>query len=65
MDLISMIRQWLIGRYNTVGYGTVRYVIVGLYAGEPGHWGAWLELSCLITTREKLFALQLPDHWIR
>jgi len=33
--------------------------------GEPGHWGAWLELSCLITTREKLFALQLPDHWIR
>ena len=32
---------------------------------EPGHWGAWLELSCLVTSRDKLAALQLPDHWCR
>ena len=33
--------------------------------GEPGHWGAWLELSCLVTSRDKLASLQLPDHWCK
>jgi len=32
---------------------------------EPMHWGCWQELSCLVTSREKLISLQLPDHWIR
>jgi len=32
---------------------------------EPGHWGSWLELSCLVTSRDRLAALQLPDHWCR
>jgi len=32
---------------------------------EPGHWGAWLELSCLVTSRERLAGLQLPDHWCK
>lgn len=32
---------------------------------EPGHWGAWLELSCLVTSRDRLAALELPDHWCR
>jgi anaphase-promoting complex subunit 8 len=32
---------------------------------EPMHWGSWQELSCLVTSREKLLALDLPDHWIR
>lgn len=32
---------------------------------EPIHWGAWQELSSLVTSREKLLSLNLPDHWIR
>nr|XP_032806261.1 cell division cycle protein 23 homolog [Petromyzon marinus] len=31
----------------------------------PLHWGAWQELSCLITDRNKLKSLSLPDHWMR
>ena len=31
----------------------------------PTHWGAWLELSCLVTSRDKLASLVLPDHWCR
>ncbi|XP_047471671.1 cell division cycle protein 23 homolog [Penaeus chinensis] len=32
---------------------------------EPLHWGAWLELAALITDREMLSTLKLPDHWMR
>lgn len=32
---------------------------------EPMHWGTWLELSALITDREKLDSLCLPDHWMK
>ena len=31
----------------------------------PAHWGAWLELSCLVTSRDKLAGLYLPDHWCK
>jgi len=31
---------------------------------EPLHWGSWCELSTLVTTREKLYSLQLPSSWI-
>merc|ERR1719481_1982085 len=40
-------------------------VLCSAIALEPGHWGAWLELSCLVTSRDKLAALQLPDHWCK
>merc|ERR1719481_2325434 len=40
-------------------------VLCSAIALEPGHWGAWLELSCLVTSRDKLAALELPDHWCR
>ncbi|CAL4081947.1 unnamed protein product, partial [Meganyctiphanes norvegica] len=32
---------------------------------QPMHWGAWLELAALITDREMLSGLKLPDHWMR
>ncbi|XP_046360516.1 cell division cycle protein 23 homolog [Haliotis rufescens] len=32
---------------------------------EPLHWGAWQELAMLITDRETLSSLSLPDHWVR
>ncbi|XP_020281647.1 cell division cycle protein 23 homolog [Pseudomyrmex gracilis] len=32
---------------------------------EPKHWGAWLELTALITDREKLESLSLPKHWMQ
>lgn len=32
---------------------------------EPMHWGTWLELAALITDREKLESLCLPNHWMR
>ncbi|XP_001607732.1 cell division cycle protein 23 homolog [Nasonia vitripennis] len=32
---------------------------------QPMHWGTWLELESLITDREKLEALVLPNHWIK
>ncbi|XP_011875429.1 PREDICTED: cell division cycle protein 23 homolog [Vollenhovia emeryi] len=31
----------------------------------PMHWGAWLELAALITDREKLDGLCLPNHWMK
>lgn len=31
----------------------------------PMHWGTWLELAALITDKEKLENLLLPDHWMR
>ena len=33
----------------------------------PAHWGAWLELSSLVTNRDKLASLErdLPDHWCK
>merc|ERR1719402_544759 len=40
-------------------------VLCEAVAGEPGHWGAWLELSCLVTSRDKLAGLDLPDHWCK
>ncbi|XP_045605191.1 cell division cycle protein 23 homolog isoform X2 [Procambarus clarkii] len=32
---------------------------------QPLQWGAWLELAALITDREMLATLKLPDHWMR
>lgn len=32
---------------------------------EPMHWGTWQELVTLITDRETLMSLSLPDHWIK
>ena len=32
---------------------------------EPTMWGSWLELAPLITDKEKLDKLKLPDHWIK
>ena len=31
----------------------------------PANWAAWLELSCLVPSRDKLAQLQLPDHWCK
>ena len=31
----------------------------------PAHWGAWLELSCLVSSRDRLAGLELPDHWCK
>lgn len=32
---------------------------------QPMHWGTWLELAALITDREKLESLSLPNHWMK
>ena len=40
-------------------------VLCSSIRSEPGHWGAWLELSGLVTSREKLSQLDLPDHWCK
>ncbi|PIK54004.1 putative cell division cycle protein 23-like isoform X2 [Apostichopus japonicus] len=32
---------------------------------HPLNWGTWKELSSLITDREKLNSIQLPNHWMR
>ncbi|KAK7072146.1 Anaphase-promoting complex subunit 23 [Halocaridina rubra] len=32
---------------------------------QPMHWGAWLEVAALITDREMLSTLKLPDHWMK
>ena len=29
---------------------------------KPAHWGAWLELSCLVSSGDRLAGLDLPDH---
>jgi len=39
-------------------------VLVEAVNAEPLHWGAWLELSLLVTDREMLNNLSVPDHWI-
>ncbi|XP_077493913.1 uncharacterized protein LOC144104653 [Amblyomma americanum] len=40
-------------------------VFVEAIRAEPLHWGAWLELSSLITDCEHLQSLNLPDHWMK
>lgn len=42
-----------------------RRVLVESITLEPMHWGAWLELTNLITDRVKLRTLELPDHWMK
>ena len=32
---------------------------------EPCHWGAWLELSYMVSDRASLASLRLPDHWMK
>lgn len=32
---------------------------------QPMHWGTWLELAGLITDKEKLDSLILPNHWMK
>lgn len=40
-------------------------VFVEAVRKQPMHWGAWLELAALVTDREKLENLNLPDHWMK
>lgn len=40
-------------------------VLVESIHKEPMHWGTWLELAALITDREKLESLYLPEHWMK
>ncbi|XP_011640868.1 cell division cycle protein 23 homolog [Pogonomyrmex barbatus] len=40
-------------------------VLVEAVHKEPMHWGTWLELAALITDREKLESLCLPNHWMK
>ena len=40
-------------------------VLVEAVHKEPMHWGTWLELASLITDKERLDALILPNHWIK
>ncbi|KAK1136234.1 hypothetical protein K0M31_000799 [Melipona bicolor] len=40
-------------------------VLVEATHKQPMHWGSWLELASLITDREKLENLCLPNHWIK
>ncbi|XP_071862301.1 cell division cycle protein 23 isoform X2 [Bombus fervidus] len=40
-------------------------VLVDATHKQPMHWGSWLELASLITDREKLENLCLPNHWMK
>ncbi|XP_046607252.1 cell division cycle protein 23 homolog isoform X1 [Neodiprion virginianus] len=40
-------------------------VFVNSVRKQPMHWGTWLELAALITDREKLENLSLPNHWMK
>ncbi|KAJ8867622.1 hypothetical protein PR048_031425 [Dryococelus australis] len=40
-------------------------VLVEATHKESSHWGAWLELTSLITDRAKLNSLTLPNTWIK
>lgn len=40
-------------------------VLVESVHKQPMHWGTWLELASLITDREKLDSLCLPNHWMK
>lgn len=40
-------------------------VLTAAIRAEPLHWGAWLELASLVTDRDQLAALNLPDHWMK
>ncbi|KAF6201127.1 hypothetical protein GE061_005574 [Apolygus lucorum] len=42
-----------------------RSVLAEAVALEPLHWGAWLELSMLVTDRAKARLLSLPNHWMK
>ncbi|KAK3868893.1 hypothetical protein Pcinc_025751 [Petrolisthes cinctipes] len=61
---------WLLWLYGVVlkrldlTQQAVEVLCQALYL-QPMHWGAWLELAALITDREMLGTLKLPDHWMR
>ncbi|XP_017875715.1 cell division cycle protein 23 homolog isoform X1 [Ceratina calcarata] len=40
-------------------------ILVEAIHKQPMHWGSWLELASLITEREKLENLCLPNHWMK
>ncbi|XP_013402626.1 cell division cycle protein 23 homolog [Lingula anatina] len=40
-------------------------VFIDAIQSEPLHWGAWQELAALITDRDMLSTLSLPDHWMK
>lgn len=40
-------------------------VFVKAIHAVPLLWASWLELSPLISNREKLLSISLPDHWIK
>ncbi|XP_022080899.1 cell division cycle protein 23 homolog isoform X1 [Acanthaster planci] len=40
-------------------------VLVEAVRLEPYHWGAWIELTSLVTDKDKLNSLAVPDLWIK
>ncbi|CAN7993749.1 unnamed protein product [Ixodes pacificus] len=40
-------------------------VLVEAVRAEPLHWGGWLELASLVSDRDSLQGLELPDHWMK
>ncbi|XP_033633099.1 cell division cycle protein 23 homolog [Asterias rubens] len=40
-------------------------VLVEAIRVEPYHWGSWVELTSLVTDKDKLNSLTLPDLWIK
>ena len=53
-------------KYNPQGLSDLAIpVLCDSVRARPAHWGAWLELSSLVKSRDKLAELDLPDHWCR
>ena len=53
-------------KYNPKGLSDLAIpVLCDSVRARPAHWGAWLELSSLVKSRDKLAELDLPDHWCR
>ena len=53
-------------KYNPQGLSDLAIpVLCDSVRARPAHWGAWLELSSLVKSRDKLAELDLPDHWCK
>ncbi|XP_040581553.1 anaphase-promoting complex subunit 8 isoform X1 [Lepeophtheirus salmonis] len=74
-ELQKLYNQEMLDGYCLYIYGIVlkrlslndmaRNALIESIKAEPGHWGSWHELSCLITDRNTPQELDLPDHWIK
>lgn len=40
-------------------------IFVSSIQQAPTMWGSWIELASLISDKEKLYALKLPNHWMK